>query len=100
MPEDALEDTAREQEKQQAADRAVEYVQSGMMVGLGAGTTAILATRRIGQSLREGRLRDIVGFPCSSVVEAEARALGIPITLDPPGAVDLTIDGADEVVPT
>jgi ribose 5-phosphate isomerase A len=86
-------------EKQQAAERAVEYVQSGMVVGLGAGSTAILATRRIGQLLREGRLRDIVGFPCSSAIEAEARALGIPVTLDPPGAVDLTIDGADEVDP-
>src|SRR5215813_11170866 len=73
-------------EKQQAADCAVEYVQSGMVVGLGAGSTAILATRRIGQLLREGRLHDIIGFPCSSLIEAEARALGIPITLDPPGA--------------
>jgi ribose 5-phosphate isomerase A len=86
-------------EKQQAADRAVVYVQSGMVVGLGAGSTAVLATRRIGQLLREGRLRDLVGVPCSSAIEAEARALGIPITLEPPGAVDLTIDGADEVDP-
>jgi ribose 5-phosphate isomerase A len=99
MPEDPSETEELAQEKQQAADRAVEYVQSGMLVGLGAGTTAILATRRIGQLLREGRLRDIVGFPCSSAVEAEARALGIPIILDPPGMVDLTIDGADEVDP-
>jgi ribose 5-phosphate isomerase A len=99
MPEVPSEDVERAYEKQQAADCAVEYVQSGMVVGLGAGSTAILATRRIGQLLRQGRLRDIIGFPCSSVIEAEARALGIPITLDPPGAVDLTIDGADEVDP-
>ncbi len=99
MPEVPAEDAERAQEKQQAADRAVEYVESGMVVGLGAGTTAILATRRIGQLLREGRLRDIVGFPCSSVIEAEARALEIPITVDPLGTVDLTIDGADEVDP-
>ena len=65
MPETSLEAEERAQEKQQAADRAVEYVQSGMVVGLGAGSTAILATRRIGQLLREGRLRDIIGFPCS-----------------------------------
>jgi ribose 5-phosphate isomerase A len=96
VPSEA-EELARE--KQQAADRAVAYVQSGMVVGLGAGSTAILATRRIGQLLREGWLRDIVGVPCSSAIEAEARALGIPITLEPPGAVDLTIDGADEVDP-
>jgi ribose 5-phosphate isomerase A len=96
VPSEA-EELARE--KQQAADRAVAYVQSGMVVGLGAGSTAVLATRRIGQLLRQGRLRDIVGVPCSSAIEAEARALGIPITLEPPGAVDLTIDGADEVDP-
>jgi ribose 5-phosphate isomerase A len=99
MPEIPPEAEERAQEKQQATDRALEYVQSGMVVGLGAGSTETLATRRIGQLLHEGRLRDIIGFPCSSVVEAEARALGIPITLDPPGAVDLTIDGADEVDP-
>ena len=50
----------RDQERQQAADRAVEYVQSGMIVGLGAGSTALLATQRIGQLLREGQLRDII----------------------------------------
>ena len=99
MPEDPSEDAERAHEKQQAADRAVEYVKPGMVVGLGAGSTAILATRRIGQLLREGRLRDIVGFPCSSLIEAEARALGIPIVLDPLDTVDLTIDGADEVDP-
>jgi ribose 5-phosphate isomerase A len=96
LPSEAEE---RAREKQQAADSAVAYVQSGMVVGLGAGSTALLATRRIGQLLRQGRLRDIVGVPCSSAIEIEARALGIPITLDPPGAVDLTIDGADEVDP-
>ena len=99
MWEDPSENAEHTREKQQAADRAVECVESGMVVGLGAGSTAILAVRRIGQLLREGRLRDIVGVPCSSEIEAEARALGIPITLDPPGAVDLTIDGADEVDP-
>jgi ribose 5-phosphate isomerase A len=99
MREVPSEPEERAREKQQAADRAVEYVQPGMVVGLGAGSTAILATRRIGQLLREGLIRDIIGFPCSSLVGAEARALGIPITLDPPGPIDLTIDGADEVDP-
>jgi ribose 5-phosphate isomerase len=44
-----------EQEKQQAAYCAVEYVRSGMTVGLGAGSTALLATRRIAQLLAERR---------------------------------------------
>ena len=51
MPETSLEAEEHAQEKQQAADRAVEYVQSGMVVGLGAGSTAIFATQRIGQLL-------------------------------------------------
>jgi ribose 5-phosphate isomerase A len=88
-----------EQEKHQVAHRAVEYVHSGMTVGLGAGSTALLVTQRIAQLLREGHLRDIIGFPCSREIEAEARSLGIPITLNPPTMVDLTIDGADEVDP-
>lgn len=99
MPDDPSEDIEQARLKQQAADRAVDYVKSGMVVGLGAGSTALLATRRIGQLLRQGRLHDIVGFPCSSAVEAEARALGIPITTDSPEMIDLTIDGADEVDP-
>jgi ribose 5-phosphate isomerase A len=97
--EDPPDDAKLSREKQQAADRAVEYVQAGMVVGLGAGSTALLAIRRMGQLLREGRLQDIVGVPCSSAVEAEARSLGIPIALDPPSIIDLTIDGADEVDP-
>jgi ribose 5-phosphate isomerase A len=99
LSEKPSEDEEHVHEKQQAAEHAVAYVTSGMLVGLGAGSTALLATRLIGQWLQEGRLHDIVGFPCSSAIEAEARALGIPLTLDPASPVDLTIDGADEVDP-
>jgi ribose 5-phosphate isomerase A len=86
--------------KQRAAEHAATYIESGMVVGLGAGSTAVFALRRIAQLLRTGQLRDIVGVPCSSQIEAEALQLGIPlITLaDQPG-IDLTIDGADEVDP-
>jgi ribose 5-phosphate isomerase A len=86
--------------KQQAAERAVEFVESGMVVGLGHGSTAIFAVRRIAQLLREGQLQDIFGVPCSRQVEGEAQRLGIPLTtLDEHPVVDLTIDGADEVDP-
>jgi ribose 5-phosphate isomerase A len=71
LSEKPPEDEEHAREKQQAAERAVTYVTSGMVVGLGAGTTAVLATRLIGQLLQEGRLRDIVGFPCSSAIEAD-----------------------------
>ena len=86
--------------KQQAAEQAVEYVEAGMVVGLGHGSTAIYAVRLIARLLQEGRLQDILGVPCSRQVEAEARRLGIPLTtLDEHPVVDLTIDGADEVDP-
>jgi len=86
--------------KRMAAERAVDFVESGMVVGLGHGTTAIFAIRRIARLLREGRLHDILGVPCSCQVEDDARALGIPLTtLDEHPIIDLTIDGADEVDP-
>lgn len=86
--------------KRQAAERAVDFVESGMIVGLGEGSTAIYAIRRIGQLIATGALCDILGVPCSRNVEETARALGIPLTtLDDHPAIDLTIDGADEVDP-
>jgi ribose 5-phosphate isomerase A len=90
----------RERYKRVAAERAVEEVTSGMVVGLGAGTTAAYATRRIGALLRAGRLRDVRGVPCSAASAALATASGVPLTsLEDVTAIDLTIDGADEVDP-
>ena len=86
--------------KQQAAERAVEFVKSGMVVGLGHGSTVIFAVRRIAELLHEGQLQDILSVPCSLQVKEEARRLGIPLTtLEEHPVVDLTIDGADEVDP-
>ena len=84
--------------KRQAAAKAVEWVESGMVVGLGSGSTAAFATQLIGQKLRKGELSDIVAIPTSDETEALARREGIPlVNLDERQAVDLTIDGADEV---
>jgi ribose 5-phosphate isomerase A len=86
--------------KQQAGEAAAALVQPGMVVGLGTGSTAIFATRRIGALLRTGDLRDIVAIATSKVTDEAARALGIPLlTDDMPHEIDLTIDGADEVDP-
>jgi ribose 5-phosphate isomerase A len=86
--------------KQQAADHVLTYIESGMIVGLGAGSTAILAVRGLAQKLSRGELTDIQGIPCSRVIEAEARRLGIPLTtLEDYPVIDLTFDGADEVDP-
>lgn len=86
--------------KQQAADRVLAYLQSGTIVGLGAGSTAILAVRGLGEKLARGELTGILGIPCSRMIEAEARRLGIPLTtLEDHPVIDLTFDGADEVDP-
>jgi ribose 5-phosphate isomerase A len=86
--------------KQAASDLAVEFVRPGMLVGLGAGSTATLAVRRLGEWYQAGRLPGILGIPCSQQTEQEARRLGIPLTtLEDHPVIDLTIDGADEVDP-
>jgi ribose 5-phosphate isomerase A len=87
-------------QKRAAAERAVEWVESGMTVGLGTGSTAVWAIRALGEALREGRLRDVVAIPTSNASAAEARAVGVPIvTFDDRLRIDITIDGADEVDP-
>ncbi|MEI2688938.1 MAG: ribose-5-phosphate isomerase RpiA [Anaerolineae bacterium] len=87
--------------KQAAAQVAVEmFVRSGMKVGLGTGSTAIHATRRVAELLAAGELREIVGFATSRATHAEAVRLGIPMLDDElPADLDLVIDGADEVDP-
>jgi ribose 5-phosphate isomerase A len=86
--------------KQRAAERAVEFVKPGMVVGLGHGSTTIFAVRRIVKLLQAGGLKNILGVACSIQVEQEARHLGIRLnTLEKHPVIDLTIDGADEVDP-
>ncbi|HEX9117519.1 MAG TPA: ribose-5-phosphate isomerase RpiA [Anaerolineae bacterium] len=86
--------------KLQAALYGLTFVRSGMIVGLGAGSTAVLAVRGLGEKLARGELQEIRGVPCSRVIEAEARRGGIPLTtLEDDPVIDLTIDGADEVDP-
>lgn len=89
---------ARIAQKRDAAERAVQLVLSGMVVGLGTGSTAELAVSAIARRIRRGELLDLVGVPTSRRTEKFARLLDIPLgTLDEHPAVDLTIDGADEV---
>jgi ribose 5-phosphate isomerase A len=100
MPAFSLPDDRQTKLKQEAAEYAVHYVRSGMVIGLGTGSTAIFATRRIAELLRDGTLKDIVGFATSNVIWQEAQHLGIPLMEHAmPSKIDLTIDGADEVDP-
>ncbi len=86
--------------KRQAAERAVALVQSGMVVGLGTGSTAVWAVRRIGALLADGQLQRIVGIPTAEVTAREAERCGVPLgSLDDHPSVDVTIDGADEIDP-
>lgn len=86
--------------KQRAAAHALTYVRSGMALGLGSGSTAACFVELLGQSLREGKLQDIVGVPTSASTAALAREWGIPLTtLSEQPRLDLAVDGADEVDP-
>jgi len=88
--------------KAAAAKTAVdEMVKSGMKLGLGTGSTAIHAVRRVGELLSQGALRDIRAFATSFQTEIECEKLQIPFfslnSRELSAGLDLTIDGADEV---
>lgn len=79
-----------------AAKRAVDYVEDGMRVGLGTGSTAAWMVRCLGEMVREEGLR-IKGVPTSTRTAQLAREVGIEvISLDEAKWLDVTIDGADE----
>jgi ribose 5-phosphate isomerase A len=84
----------------EAVDRAVR---SGMKLGLGTGSTAIHAVRRVGELLATGTLTDIMAVTTSFGTRIECQRLGIPLyELNDPaidGRLDLSIDGSDEVDP-
>ena len=86
--------------KKQAAAYAVDLVQSGMIVGLGHGSTAIHVVGMLAEKMKTGQLKDVIGVPSSYQVEEEAMRYGMPLSaLDENPTIDLTIDGADEVDP-
>jgi ribose 5-phosphate isomerase A len=79
-----------------AARRAVGFVEAGMRVGLGTGSTAAWMVRCLGERVREEGLR-ITGVPTSARTAALAREVGVPVvSLDEAKWLDLTIDGCDE----
>ncbi len=88
--------------KRRAGEAAADLcVKSGMRVGMGTGSTAVWAIRRIASALSDGSLREILAVPTSSQSEFECFDAGIPTTslADPrvAGRLDVVIDGADEV---
>jgi len=83
-------------EKQRSAEAACEYVKDGMIVGLGTGSTAEFAVKKIGELVRNGL--SIRGIPTSDATKILAEEEGIPlIDFSETMFIDLTIDGADEI---
>jgi len=90
----------QDQMKRAVAAAATEQIRSGMVVGLGSGSTAALMIQALGAKLKSGELTDIVGVTTSFQGEVLAAELGIPLqSLNAVDRIDLAIDGADEVDP-
>ena len=88
----------REAAKRRAAEEAAEQVESGSVIGLGSGSTAAHAIRFLGTRLRSGGLEEVLGVPTSPQAAAEAVQSGVPLTtLDEHPALDLAIDGVDQI---
>jgi len=86
----------QDEAKRRAAEQAVEMVTDGQIVGLGTGSTSRFATEALGRRVAGGM--HIQGVATSEATAQMARAMGIPILdLNDVSAVDLTIDGADEI---
>jgi ribose 5-phosphate isomerase A len=87
-----------EAQKRQAAARALDWVRPGMRLGLGTGSTAKHFVDLLGEWVRAGL--DVIAVPTSEATRAQAQQLNIPLTtLDETPALDLTVDGADEIGP-
>ncbi len=83
--------------KKQVGIKAAEFVKSGMVVGLGTGSTAAYFVEELGRRVAEEQL-EITGVTTSSVTSEQAKALGIPLaSIDEVDYDDLTVDGADEI---
>ena len=86
--------------KRAAAEKAVELIEDGMILGLGTGSTARHVLQVIAERRSRGELQRIIGVPTSRATNDLALELGIPVsTLDDNPQLDLAIDGADEVDP-
>ena len=86
--------------KRAAAERAVaEYVESGMVVGLGTGSTAAFVVRRVGELISSGELEDVRGVATSKQTAELAGEVSVPLVTLAEARPAVTIDGADEIGP-
>ncbi len=83
--------------KRIAGRRAADLVQSGMIVGLGTGSTVFFTLERLAERIRDDGL-EILGVPTSTDTEVKSRDFQIPLCgFERAESIDLTIDGADEI---
>ncbi len=84
--------------KKISGEKAAEYVENGMIVGLGTGSTVEYTIKKLGELVKKGL--DIKGIPTSMHTKKLAKECNIPLTdLEENPVIDITIDGADEVDP-
>ena len=83
--------------KQAAAEKALELVSDGMLIGLGSGSTASFFVQGLARMVADGM--KVRGVPSSRSTAELAASLGIQIVTELVGQIDLTVDGADEVDP-
>ncbi len=88
----------QDEAKRMAARRALEFVEDGMLLGLGSGTTSSIFIQELGERVKQGlRVR---GIATSTASQRLAESLSIPMTtFDESPVLDLAVDGADEVGP-
>jgi len=85
--------------KEMVGKQAATYIESGMTVGLGTGSTAYYFVEEIGRRVKEEGL-DIIGVTTSKRTKEQAEKLGIPLkSVDEVDFIDVTVDGADEIAP-
>ncbi len=88
----------QDEAKRMAARRALEFVEDGMLLGLGSGTTSSIFIQELGERVKQGL--HVRGIATSTASQRLAESLAIPITtFDETPILDLAIDGADEVGP-
>lgn len=85
--------------KKLVGEKAAEFVEDNMVVGLGTGSTAYYMVEAIGKRVQQGL--NIIGVPTSKRTQLQAEKLGIPLkSVDEVAYIDITIDGADEISST
>ncbi|AEH24682.1 ribose-5-phosphate isomerase RpiA [Pyrococcus yayanosii] len=90
-----------EELKKLVAREALKFIEDDMVIGLGTGSTTAYFIRYLGQMIERGQLEDVYGVPTSHQARLLALEHGIPVvSLDEVDAIDVAVDGADEVDPS